>query len=170
MKLSELIPCLSVASPSFCKELSTKALTELGARRSKMSRDFMEEQVYHPWYWHEGDLWLNEDVATDIPLIVTGDLIISGICVDYGGPLLVLGTMRCEHMVSEWSICVWRDLICGGLCYQYYNDHVLEVHGALSARVFISDEKHVEAKEWKVDIDYTSYENSTSEQLATYRA
>lgn len=167
MHLSELKPRLSAASSQLRDELVAAALAKPEAWRSEMARNYLKE---YSCYLHEGDLWVDGDLVIDIQLLVTGNLIVSGACSDtYDGMLLVLGNMYCAHMVSKMGGCVWGDLNCGGLCYQHYNDHCLEVQGTLSTRAFISHDKSVGATVWKADALDNSHSYGLSGWTEPYR-
>jgi hypothetical protein len=152
LHISELTPRLLNASGDSCPRTGpvAEALTFLAGS----GRDLTEETG---WYIHEGDLWLADDAIIDASLIVTGDLIIKGICsgTDDGG-LLVLGNMYCAHMVSEQTIWVRGNLICGGLCY---DDWILEVAGTLSAHMLISED--ASAAEWKAEVFFQGQQNGS---------
>lgn len=148
VKLTEFRAMWRTASRHECDALIARALAKAHKDKSHQARAVLSNGDF---YIHEGDLWIDDDVLIDTRLIVTGDVIINGVCTDSEGVLLVLGNMRCAHMVSDYGICVWGDLICGGLSYKYYENWSLEVLGTLSARAFISYRGCAGAGVWLTD-------------------
>lgn len=147
--LSEFTPIYREASREYCDALIKDILERDRKENSYHARSYLEEGDF---FIHEGDLWIDDDLVIDRWVIVTGDLIVNGICHDGSETMLiVLGNMRCAHLFSDAGISVFGDLICGGLSYQYYNDWSLEVGGTLSARALTIYDKGVGAKIWRVD-------------------
>lgn len=115
----------------------------LGERCAAMHTTQYYLQTYS-WWIYEGDLRLPGDVANDINLIVTGDLIVDGWYNDYcrgEGMLVVMGAMRCQHILSWYGLSVRGNLDVQGLLYQYYNDWCFECAGRVSARAFLGEDK-----------------------------
>lgn len=114
---------------------------------------------------YEGDLWVDEDLEMEAQaLLVTGNLTITGNYIDNSsGALIVLGDMRCHHMIADGGLYVQKNLICGGLCYQHYNDWSFEVKGDFYARLYIPDDKACSLNKVRSDYQYEdmSYDGNT---------
>jgi hypothetical protein len=91
----------------------------------------------------DGDLEITGDLDTLAHelcnLVVTGSLRVSGLYRDYDDPqtaVFVLGDMTADRVITSGALCVRGDLTVRGALVGYYNDHVAEIHGNVTAHVF----------------------------------
>ncbi len=139
IRLSDIAYRFRRASADECK-----ALIERGRHASGWLREVCGYLERYSWWIHDGDLRLPSNVVNDIHLIVTGDLIIDGWYDDNsgeGGMLAVFGSMRCQHVFSNYGMFVGEDLLTQGLNFQEGNDWCFECGGQMAARAFICYDK-----------------------------
>ena len=108
---------------------------------STMSYTFEDDEV--AWRIHRGDLDIADDFINEHALVVDGNLTIDGLYDDYaasyGGPLIVLGELRAEHVFTWYGMWVKETIEVEGLLYGYYNDWATE-SGGVEARGVIMDD------------------------------
>lgn len=93
---------------------------------------------------HEGDLTVNQSVASGDIVVVKGDLKINGNYHDYmGGGIGVLfvdGSMEVDNLYSWGALYVAKDLHARGVVLTVYNDFTFEVMGhVIASAVIVSD-------------------------------
>ncbi len=93
-----------------------------------VSKTGIEEDIYQyeEWNIYEGDLVIEGNFHSDLPLIITGNLIVKGSYTDgasYGG-IMVLGDFKVgEHIISEYPMFVAGNTTAQGLICLHYNDY-----------------------------------------------
>ncbi len=93
-----------------------------------VSKDGIEEDIYQyeEWNIYEGDLVIEGNFHSDLPLIITGNFTVKGSYTDgasYGG-VMVLGDFSVkEHIISEYSMFVAGNTSASGLICLHYNDY-----------------------------------------------
>jgi hypothetical protein len=100
-----------------------------------------------------GSMEVKGNLHVVAPLVVCGDLIVSGSIRDCGpqSVIVVLGHLRCRSLCTTGEVLVSGDLVASTFVWGRYNDNVLEVHGTLRTAVLMSDDHAIEAGEIEVE-------------------
>ncbi len=99
-----------------------------------------------------GNLTIEGDLYLDYPLLVTGNLIVNGICKDSEDNFLaVCGSFKTDGFRTTGWVIVGGDTVVNGYMYGFYNDDEFECLGKLKAIAIISEEHFIKASTIEVD-------------------
>ncbi|GEN05865.1 Ankyrin repeat-containing protein [Myxococcus fulvus] len=118
----------------------------------ELVRDVLPAEAQTPGFkkaprFVRGNLVVKGDVHLDAPLLVTGDLTVSGVLRNAGleGLLAVGGTLRVSGLDTDGEVIVGEDVE-AQVVWGHGNDASLRVGGVLKAEVVIEDDHDVQAK------------------------
>lgn len=111
--------------------------------------DFMGEEgrfQYCDWQVYEGDLIVESHFRCNMPLVITGNLIVKGNYIDDAvGGVIVYGNMEVEkNILSEYPILVVGNTKAKGLICLHYNDYGCEFLGDIECDILYTGGRAVE--------------------------
>lgn len=138
--------------------------------------DFMGEEgrfQHCDWQVYEGDLIVESHFLCDMPLVITGNLIVKGNYIDDAvGGVVVCGNIEVEkNILSEYPMLVVGNTTAKGLICLHYNDYGCEFLGDIECDILYIDDRAVEisgkikaqsycgeyCEDYEEDDDYMSY-------------
>lgn len=111
--------------------------------------DFMGEEgrfQHCDWQVYEGDLIVESHFRCDMPLVITGNLIVKGNYLDDAvGGVVVCGNIEVEkNILSEYPILVVGNTTAKGLICLHYNDYGCEFLGDVECDILYIEDRDVE--------------------------
>ncbi|MCU0849318.1 MAG: ankyrin repeat domain-containing protein [Spirochaetes bacterium] len=113
-----------------------------------------------------GDLRIEGDLNLSVPLLVTGNLTVSGVINDCGPDslLAVAGNLSARGLDTDGEVIVGGDVRVDDVIWGTYNDESLSVGGGLKSPVLIEDDHCIEVN-GKLDVKYYKYSNTDKELM-----
>ncbi len=98
------------------------------------------------WQVYEGDLIIENDFLCNVPLVITGNLIVKGNYIDDAvGGVIVYGNIEVEkNIISEYPMLVVGNTSATGLIYLHYNDYSCEFLGDIQCDILFIPERDYE--------------------------
>ncbi len=125
--------------------------------------------AYGDWHIYDGDLLIEDNFFSNVPLVITGNLTVKGNYLDGAvGGVIVCGDMQVEgNVLSEYPLLVIGNMTAKGLICLHYNDYGCEFLGDIECDILhISDRAREIAGEINAQLYCESDDEDIDENMA----